>query len=403
MAKVENIGLLDVREISEEIAEKITAIENVGMLIESDKSQALLRNARRANIGITLKIPSDKNIDLLMQNGSLGVDREFLEGIENQAGFIVNGELFFKNDIDINLLKEKLFTVLVNGELICPRRLSGAIQSKANINGALTVYSSDYNFIDGKIKLNNRFLKSLRKDSKLTFKKLIVLEPVDPILLEEKISNIEILGKLVILENLEEEISQYIDNYYSVNKVIIPSIGEEVHYIDKGVSIDNNFISKYDEAVLYVDGKVKFELDENTDFGKHIKLLVCNKITCNKKTYDLIKSNLAEDVNVEILEGKIVENTGHMVLSGIIKEKTTIKNMGKLDIDENLDMDSFVENVLEIRNYGLISVPEDKLTIVKEKVKENNGAISSSKEKKEKDTEMPKEEVLYANMGELKL
>ena len=98
-----------------------------------------------------------------MQNGSLNVDREFLEGIENQAAFIVNGEIAFKNDIDVNLLKEKLFTVLVNGELICPRRLSGVIQSKGTINGALTAYSSDYALIQGKIQLNNRFLKTMRQ------------------------------------------------------------------------------------------------------------------------------------------------------------------------------------------------------------------------------------------------
>lgn len=403
MAKIKNIGLLDVREISEEIAEQVTEIQNIGMLIESDKSQTLLKNVKRTNIGVTLKIPSDKNIDLIMQNGSLNVDREFLEGIENQAAFIVNGEIAFKNDIDVNLLKEKLFTVLVNGELICPRRLSGVIQSKGTINGALTVYSSDYALIQGKIQLNNRFLKTMRQGSKLAFEKLLILESVDLGLLEEKIFNIEVLGKLVILENLEDEVSQYIDNYYSVNKVIIPDLGEEVHYLDKGVLIDNNFLSKYNEAVLYVDGKVKFELEENTDFGKHIRLLICKKIICNKKTYDLIKDNIGPDVNVEIIEGKIVENTGHMVLSGIINEKTTILNMGTLDIDEGLDIDTFTENILEIRNYGLIQAPEDKLSIVKEKVKDNKGAISSLKDKTKKATEEDKEEVLYSNMGELKL
>lgn len=403
MAKIKNIGVLDVREIKEEVAEKITAIENIGIFIESDKSQILLKDAKKANVGMTLKIPSDKNISLVMQNGNLEVDKEYLEGIDNQVAFLVNGELIFKNDIDVNLLREKLFSILVNGELICPKKLSGTIQTKSTINGVLTVYSSDYTFVDGKIKLDNRFLKSMRKGSKLAIEKLLVLEPIDPKLLEERISNIEILGKLVILENLEDEISQYIDNYYSVNKEVIPNIDREIQYIDKDVLIDNNFINKYNEAVLYVDGKVKVDLEENTDFGKYIKLLLCVGITCNKKTYDLIKDNIGENVDVEVLEGNILENTGHMVLTGTIKEKVTIRNVGKLDIDEKLDMESFINNVLEIRNYGLIVAAEDKLPIVKEKVKINKGAISSAKERQEKAKAESKEEILYANMGELKL
>lgn len=400
MSKIKNIGVLDIREISEEVAEKITEIKNIGMLIESDKSQVLLKDAKKTNIGATLKIPSDKKISLVMQNGSLEVDKEFLEGIEEQAAFLVNGELVFKSDIDINLLKEKLFTILVNGELICPRKLSGAIQSKGTINGALTSYSSDHIYISRKVQLNNGFLKSLKKESKLSFEKLVFLEPIDIMLLEERISNIEVLGKLIIFEDYEDEISPYIENYFSINKVVIPNIGTEVKYIDKSILIDNEFIKKYNEAVLYVDGKVTVELDENIDFGKHIKLLICNKVICNRKAYDIIKDNIGQSVDIEVIEGKIVENTGNMVLSGIIEEEITIRNMGRLNIDLGLDIDSFTEKVLEIKNYGLIEVPEDKLSIIRDKVKENKGKIMSSSEKKE----MPEDEdVLYSNMGELKL
>lgn len=403
MAKIENIGLLDVREIREEVAENITSIENVGILIESDKSQILLKNAKKVNIGMTLKVPSDKKINVAIQNGSQVVDKEYLEGIDDQVAFIANGELIFKNDVDLELLKEKLFTVMVNGEIICPRRLSSTIQSRGTINGYLTSYSSDYTLINGKVKFNNGFLRSLKGKSKISVEKLIVLDPIDSALLNERISNIEVLKKLIILEDLEGEISNYIDNYYSVNKEIIPNISKEIHYIDKRVKIDNNFLMKYNEAVLYVDGKVDFNLEENTDFGKHIKLLLCKSITCDKKTYDMIKDNIGENVEVEIIEENVFVNNGNMRLTGSINDEMIIKNMGKLQIDDNLDMESFAKNVLEIKNYGLIVVPEDKLAMVKEKVKENKGAIISDKDKREKGIEKEKEDILYSNMGELKL
>jgi len=250
--------------------------------------------------------------------------------------------------------------------------------------------------------IKNKNIDNIRKKSRLDYQfELDIIAKEDSF--EERISNIEVLGKLIILESLEEDISQYIDNYYSVNKELIPNIDGEIHYIGKDVLIDNRFLEKYNEAIIYIDGNVSFNLEENTDFGKHIKLLLCKKITCKKKIYDMIKGHIGENVNVEIMEEGLRINTGHMVLTGKIGEEIIIQNMGKLNIGENLDIETFSKNVVEIRNYGLIVVPEDKLDIIKEKVKVNRGVISSTKERQEKAKAESKEEILYENMGELKL
>lgn len=399
MSQIRNIGVLDVREVQEDVAKKIKEIKNIGMLIESHQSQVLLKEVKKSNIGSTLKLPD--NVNLVMQNGELKIDKEYLDGIIGKVVFLVNGMMTFSNDIDIQTLNEKVHSVVVNGELICPKKLSGSIQSRGTINGLLTGYSSDYIFFNERINLTNRFIKSMRKGSKLSFNKLMVLEPIDFELLEEKISNIEIIGRLVVLDNFEEDISQYIDNYYSIRKTIIPNIGNEFIYIDKKTTLNNESIIKYSEAVLYVDGEVRIQIDEPFEFGKHIKLLICRKITCNEKTYQIIKDNIGDNVEIDIVEGKLLENTGNLVLSGTIEEKLTIRNMGKLVFDENLDYDSFVKNVHTITNYGLIVAPEDKIPIIEDKVKENKGKISSAKEKEKQITE--KEDILYENIGELKL
>lgn len=404
MSKISNIGVLDVREIHEELAKDVTKIENIGLLIENDRSKILLKDTKMENIGGNIKIPDDKNIDFIMENGSLIIDREYLEGVVNPIIILVNGKVEFKKDIDLNLLNEKLYMAIINGKLICPKALVGFISSKGTINGKTIAYSSKYTYFDGNIDLTDRFLKSLKSDSKLSFNRLLVLKDIDLQLLESKISNMEVLSKLIIVDKLEEEISQYIDDYYGLNKIIIPSEGREVKYIDEDIIIDDNFIRKYDDIVLYVDGEVELKLEDITDFNRYIHLLICDKLICNDKIYEKVKNNLGEDTEVEIINGELIVNTGKMNLSGVIEEEIFIKNMGKLVLEDDLDYHSFEKNVISIINYGLIEAPEEKIDMITKKVDKNHGKIRGSKKKEQlKENGDREEKILYTNIGELKL
>ncbi|WP_168170155.1 hypothetical protein, partial [Pyramidobacter sp. C12-8] len=71
-------------------------------------------------------------------------------------------------------------------------------------------------YIEGNVKLTNGFLKGLRPNSKLAFKQLELVEDVDIKLLEEKIANIQVLEKLILVDELEDNIAEYIDEYYAV-------------------------------------------------------------------------------------------------------------------------------------------------------------------------------------------
>lgn len=399
MSKVMNIGVLDVRGISEDLASGVTELLNIGVLIECDKSQVLLKDTKKTNIGSTIKIPEDLNV--ITHNGEMKIDQDFLDGLINPVLILINGQIIFDKDIDNKTLNEKIYSIMVNGEIICPKKLAGLLQSNGTINGQLIGYASDYDFYNGSIKLTNKFLKSIKSNSKISLKKLVVLEDIDPVLLEEKISNIEVLKEVIIVEEYEDVVSQYIDDYYGIKKIIIPGNGREVKYLDESITLDNTSILTYDHNVLFVEGRVSIRLTEDVDFSNYIELLICDKVICNEETYEMIKNNLGEEVKVEIIEGQLIENLGKMVLSGDIEEKITIVNKGKLVLDENLNYDSFVEKVLSIKNYGVIEGPEDKLGIIRSVIKENYGKIKSASERDKK--EEREKDILYSNIGELKL
>ena len=401
MSKIENVGVLDVRDIAEDLALDIAKIENIGMLIESDESQVLLKNCEKVNVGSTVKIP--KEVKIIAQNGEMKIDKDYLEGLLEAVVIMVNGSLTIENDVDIKLFDEKVYSVIMNGELVCSKKLAGIVQSKGLVNGKIIKYNNDYKFFNGNFKLTNGFLKSLKPNSKLAFEQLLIIEDVDIKLLEEKISNIQVLDKLIMVDGYEDEISPYIDEYYAVNKTLVPQGVKGVKYEDNDICIDDSSIKKYDHTVLYVDGEVEIYLNDDVAFDQYIEHLICDTVICDEKTYDIIKNSLDDDTEVEIIKGKLLKNKGKLILSGDFDEKVTIRNMGKLVIDENLDFEKFNENVVAIVNYGLIEAPEDKLNIVKNKVTDNYGKIRAPKEEKPEELPEDGEKVLYGNVGELKL
>lgn len=401
MSKIENVGVLDVRDIAEDMALDIAKIENIGMLIESDESQVLLKNCEKVNVGATVKIP--KEVKIIAQNGEMKIDKDYLEGLLEAVAIMVNGSLTIENDVDIKLFDEKIYSIIVNGELVCSKKLAGIVQSKGLVNGEIIKYNNDYRFFNGNFKLTNSFLKSLKPNSKLAFEQLLIIEDVDAKLLEERISNIQVLDKLIMVDEYEDEISPYIDEYYAVNKTLVPQGVKEVKYEDDDICIDDSSIKKYDHTVLYVDGEVEIYLRDDVAFDQYIEHLICDTVICDEKTYDIIKNSLDDDTEVEIIKGKLLKNKGKLILSEDLDEKVTIRNMGKLVIDENLDFEKFNENVVAIVNYGLIEAPEDKLNIVKSKVTDNYGKIRAPKEEKPEELPEDGEKVLYGNVGELKL
>ena len=401
MSKIIGIGMLDVRNISEDLAQEITKIEDIGTLVESDESRVLLKNCEKINVASTIKVP--KEINIIIQNGKMKVDRDYLEGLVKSVSIMVNGILTFENDIDIKLFDDKVYSVLLNGKLICTKRLAVAVQSKGIINGKIVNYNNDYKFFSGSFKLTNSFLKSLKSDSKLAFEQLIIIDDIDIKLLKEKISNIQILDKVVMLDEYEDEISPYIDEYYTVNKTLIPQGSGGVQYIDGDISIDDISIRKYDHNVLYVDGDAEIYLKDNIVFDQYIEHLICDAVVCDEKTYEIIKDGLDKNVEVEIIKGKLLNNKGKLILSGNLEEEVTIRNMGKLIFDENLDYEKFNENVASIINYGLIEVPEDKLNTVNNKITDNYGKIMTPKEEKAEESNNDMEKILYGNVAELRL
>lgn len=157
MAIIKNIAVLNVMDIKEEVAKEITELKNIGLLMESDRSQELLSKCKKTNIGATIKIPTELNLKIISINGESNIDKEFLESLVDPAIFLVNGSIQIANDVDKQLFNEKIYKILLNGNLVCPKKLKGIIGAKSMINGLTNCYNNDYKYINETVRLDNRF------------------------------------------------------------------------------------------------------------------------------------------------------------------------------------------------------------------------------------------------------
>jgi hypothetical protein len=403
MSRIKNINILDVRNIKEDLAKEISEICNIGFLIESDVSQLLLKDCKKMNVGVTVKAP--QAIEVINYSGEIEIDKEYLEGFSKPVIFIVSGSVTFKADVNSKLIEEKIYFMAVQGELICAKNLAGSIQAKCKVQGEILKYNTGHILFKDKFKLTNKFMESLPSKAKLSFNELIVLEPMDKKILEEKIANIQVLNRLVVNEEFENIISEYIEDYYSIDKVILPKSAGNITYIDDDTIINDSSIRKYKDSILFVEGEVEIALEEDIKLEDYIKTLYSEKVICKDKDYDSVKKVLgSDDIEVEIINGKVIRNIGKLSFSGNmdqIQEKISIRNVGKLIFEDNIEIDKFKEKILSIINHGIIIAPEHLMGAVNSKLKENYGKVKSLKEINSDKKES--ERILYANLLELTL
>lgn len=404
MSKIMNIGSLDVREIREELAKNITSMVNIGVLIESDESQLLLKNVNKVNIGATIRIPSDKKINIISHNGELEVDQEFMEGLFDETIILVNGSLNLSSDIDPSLFNKAIYSLLVNGEVICAKKLLPLVKQKGTVNGKLISYKGDSRFFKGNTTIDERFLKGLKRASKLAVETLILTDEISIDQLEEKIESIQVLEKVITIEKYDDLLAPLVDDYLSVKVIILPDSKNGVVFYESSIKIDDNTIDRYKDNVLFVDGNVEFMVKKDISISDKINHIYCNKITTNDLNHSKLRKIVGEEVQIEILRGRVIRNNGKMIFSDNLNEEISIINMGKMSFDKNLDYEKFKLRVLEITNYGVLEGPRDKMDIIRSKVVTNYGKL---KEYETADTtnneEKKDEDIIYQNIAELKL
>lgn len=121
---IENVGMLDLTQATEETVTSIERIGNVGLVIyraETAHLLTLLKNA--GNIGKTLEIPEGHRY----YSGTLRLDEEYFQLLEQPDRVFVNGTVIIDKEVSLEVFQNGTLHLVVNGQVYAPRHLAGAV------------------------------------------------------------------------------------------------------------------------------------------------------------------------------------------------------------------------------------------------------------------------------------
>jgi len=396
--KIVNIGAIDVRKVTKELASKISLMANIGTYITNDESENILVDVEKKNIGKIIK--TNEAINVVTINGNTHMDNHFFESIMGQILLNINGVVTIDKDIDPELFNSKVYSGAVNGVMTIPSNISGIVKTKLSINGSIFEYDHDKTYLDQKMKLDEDFFVTYFGDSKIALQTLIAIDFIDLNEFSGVFESIQVLDKLVITRENIKKLKPYLK--VNQNKVLL--VEAPVHYTSGKVDFDDGLLSLIDQKNLMVDGVLTIkDASLLSRLGEY--KIEAKKILCHKADYDMVKS-YCKKINAKILfiESQPFGNYSDMLINKdyilSLKELKIIDNYGSLAFDKDINELEDKITLIQIKNYGNISIPEEINQSIYDLVTENFGTINRNDDalEKEKDSN-----VLYGNMGYLEL
>ncbi len=273
-----NVGILDIREATEEALGGIGAIGNVGMILYSPATAGWVTRLSAGNVGCTLQVPAGASV----MTGTETWSRTSIEGKE-PLRLVVTGKLLVHPHVPRETLEENLESLAVVGEVTSPDHLAGVIRARArDVTGRLTAYPWEEGgrFFADKVTLDGRFLEDLGEGSHIVaLGGVSAPEVLDDELLRRKVSSLYIGGRLHCREeNLAALRSRLHGRSPSPRTTAVPAGFEAV---EGRLRLDMAALGSLPGRRLYCTGLVEVEaeveaeaLEEAVDALQATRLLV---------------------------------------------------------------------------------------------------------------------------------
>lgn len=288
--KIGNIGVLNLINATEESLKDIEHINNVGFLLYSSKTAALLTKVNIGNIGKSISLDGEYQL----VNGSFTLDAAFLEMEKEEKIVLVNGIMIISNDVTSELLNTAKTSFYANGIIYAPAHLKGSVQAlMKTISGSMVTYEGQEPILkNGTLTVDNGFLQSLSGEENLAINGVLTLdEQLDLNLFSEKINRLDINGVVTLYEQQLEAFS---------NKGIINGVQEVIpagHIKIKSLlSLDSRSIRRFKGQAIFTKKPIIINKDVTRDaFTNAFKSIHSTSyITCHEDIEDLVYESLAK-------------------------------------------------------------------------------------------------------------
>lgn len=123
---IENVGVLNFKDVSPEDLDKIRFIRNVGVIIVPKELMGKVSAISKKNVGAI--VPYTEGIRIY--SGEITINADTLRWFKKPADILIAGETKFDEDVTPELIDEKINTIRVYGMAFVPAKTYGAFMAK---------------------------------------------------------------------------------------------------------------------------------------------------------------------------------------------------------------------------------------------------------------------------------
>ncbi|KMK77733.1 hypothetical protein [Alkalihalobacillus pseudalcaliphilus] len=286
--KFGNVGVVNLMKATEKSMAEIDEIRNAGTVIYSPETAHLLTQLKIGNLGTSFSIEGEvKSI-----SGVLEIDANYLKQATNEVTILASGAIIIDQDVTPELLSETKLKLIVSGSVYSPSHLKGSVQMIiSKQSGALAIYTGEKpKMTVGQLNLSNGYLQSLNDSSYLVVTGAIYFsEDLDLELFRQKISNIDLSGKIFIYEHQEAAFS---NKGVVIGKTIVIPTGYE--YVSKRIEASNLSLKRFKGKSISTTKPIILRKDVSRDAfeSSFSKIHSSSYIICHEEIEDLVYEKL---------------------------------------------------------------------------------------------------------------
>lgn len=369
---IRNVAVLDLRSASEAAVANIRRVENVATVIFSPETADLFAKLSISNVASVCKLPKDAKLI----NGQETITRDSFKGLEAPLDLYVNGQLIIKPDAPEEKLRAGLGSLTINGQLLYPESLAGAIKTKLKeINGQAMAYAADAQFVMGKLTLTEHYLRSLANQSVLlVMGKMDATEILPNELITQKIKSMELMGRATCREENSAVLLPLVKNASRVE-----TIPTGYAYLAQPLLLDATTLASLPGKKLYgsdlrIDPDVSAEALDGAIESLVLTGLLIAPVSLRSTLAS--KCNLLETESV-FYDGELWfidrETTFHASRFDYVEGKVTLVVRSELFLEEELDPKTLAANLAKVHNWGEIHCTPAQMSALQARLGTNKG------------------------------
>lgn len=350
-----NVGTLDLRRATEASIAEIRRIGNVGVVLYSPETAALVTRLSMGNVGSLIEASADARV----LTGQVVFNREYFKTQATPLDLIVSGQLVVHPDVPAEEIESGLGALSILGQLICPEHLLGTLQSKIqHLSGQTVTYTPSSRLAMGRLTLDENYLRSLNDASELVVIGSLRLPQVVPNeLLEQKIRRLQVIGGI----RCHEENVRPLLARLAERPTWMTTIPAGFELVDRPLVLDNALLESLPASRLYCTDWVQVDpevdpalLEDRLEALISEDVVICPAALRSvfARKCDLLKTR------VVFYEGELWLVADELDLAAsrfdYLKGKATLVALGELTIDPEIDPKVLAERLARVHNLGEI-------------------------------------------------